>query len=209
MSSRSNPEALAHDPANDLFWRFDLRRLTAEELRDSMLQVSGNLNQKMTGPSVYPRISAEVLAGQSRPGQGWGNSSPAEQARRSVYAHVKRSLIVPILAAFDGADPDSTCAVRFATTQPTQALTLLNGELSNQQARLFAAQLVQRGGSDDAALVREGLWRVLQREPTSTEIERSVAFLSRLRNRDKVEPAEAMRLFCLLALNLNEFIYLE
>jgi mono/diheme cytochrome c family protein len=209
MSSQSNAKALARDPANDLYWRFDLRRLTAEELRDSMLLVSGNLNQKMAGPSVYPRISTEVLAGQSRPGQGWGRSSPAEQARRSVYAHVKRSLIVPILAAFDGADPDGTCAVRFATTQPTQALTLLNGEFGNEQARLFAARLSRQVASDSTSLVREGLWRVLQREPTSVEIERGVAFLARLRTRDRVEPGEALRLFCLLALNLNEFIYLE
>lgn len=209
MSSKPNALAQSRDPENDLFWRFDLRRLTAEELRDSILAVSGNLNQRMGGPSVYPRISAEVLAGQSRPGQGWGSSSPAEQARRSVYAHVKRSLSVPILASFDGADPDSSCAVRFATTQPTQALTLLNGEFCNEQARLFAALLSGQARSDGVAQVREGLRRVLQREPTPTEIERGVAFLARLRSRDGIEPAEALRIFCLLALNLNEFIYLE
>ena len=46
-------------------------------------------------------VPAEVLAGQSRPGNGWGKSSPEEQARRSVYIHIKRSLLVPLLDAFD------------------------------------------------------------------------------------------------------------
>ena len=77
MSSEAQPDGLAKDPGNDLFWRFDMRRLTAEEIRDSILAVSGNLNLKMYGPGVYPEIPAEVLAGQSVPGSGWGKSSPA------------------------------------------------------------------------------------------------------------------------------------
>ena len=134
MSSRPNPEALASDPANDLFWRFDMRRLTAEEIRDSILAVSGTLNLKMYGPGVYPEIPAEVLAGQSMPGNGWGKSSPEEQARRSVYVHVKRSLLMPILESFDLAETDRSTPVRFTTTQPTQALAMLNGDFLNEQA---------------------------------------------------------------------------
>ncbi len=65
-------DGLAKDPANNLFWRFDMRRLSAEEVRDSIHAVTGQLNAKMYGPSMYPEISAEVLAGQSMPGAGWG-----------------------------------------------------------------------------------------------------------------------------------------
>ena len=83
-----------------------MRRLTAEEVRDSILAVSGTLNLKAGGPSVYPPIPREVLAGQSVPGQGWPTSPPDEAARRSVYVHVKRSLLVPILATHDAADTD-------------------------------------------------------------------------------------------------------
>jgi hypothetical protein len=83
--------AAAKDPENDLLWRFDPRRLTAEEMRDSILAVSGNLNlKKVDGPSVYPVIPKEVLAGQSRPGDGWSRSSAEDAAARSVFVFVKR-----------------------------------------------------------------------------------------------------------------------
>jgi hypothetical protein len=198
------------DPENDLFGRFDLRRLSAEEVRDSVLAVSGNLNRgKMGGPSVYPRISAEVLAGQSRPGNGWRPSASEEQARRSVYVHIKRSLLVPLLASFDAADTDASCPVRFGTTQPTQALGMLNGDFLNEQAKVFADDLRRGAGDDAAAQVRLALRRVTQREPSAAEVERGAQFIARLRDRHQLAAEEALRQFCLLALNLNEFVYLN
>ena len=94
------------------------------------------LPMKMYGPSVYPEIPKEVLAGQSRPGLGWGHSSPEEQSRRSIYVHMKRSLLVPILSVHDQADTDSSCPVRYTTTVPTQALGMLNGEFTNETGML-------------------------------------------------------------------------
>ncbi len=102
MSSAGNARALADDPANDLFWRLDMRRLTAEEMRDSILAVSGRLNLEMFGPSVYPELpAARVLNTQNRPGDDWHTSPPDEQCRRSIYIHEKRSMLVPLLEAFD------------------------------------------------------------------------------------------------------------
>ncbi|MEX2286817.1 MAG: PSD1 and planctomycete cytochrome C domain-containing protein, partial [Planctomycetaceae bacterium] len=148
MSSHADAVARRRDPENDLFHSFDMRRLSAEEVRDSMLAVNGSLNrQKMFGPSIYPVIPQEVLHGQSRPGYGWQQSSPEDRARRSVYIHVKRSLLVPILESFDAADPDATCPVRFSTTQPTQALGLLNSEFANEEARTFASSVGFRSSS--------------------------------------------------------------
>src|SRR5437868_3714322 len=71
QSSRSNPMGLAKDPQNDLFWRTDMRRLNAEEIRDSLLALAGNINLTLFGESVYPEIPKEILAGQSRPGADW------------------------------------------------------------------------------------------------------------------------------------------
>ncbi|HLK58952.1 MAG TPA: DUF1549 and DUF1553 domain-containing protein [Chthonomonadaceae bacterium] len=209
MSSQSEPKALAKDPENDLLWRFDMRRLEAEEVRDSILAVNGSLNPKMFGPPIYPTIPPEVLAGQSVPGAGWEKSPPEEQTRRSIYIHIKRSLTVPLLARFDAADTDLTCPVRFATTQPTQALSMLNSTFLNDQARIFAASLLKQAGSDPKAQVRLALWRTLQREPTAKEIERGVKFIQSTVAEQQVSEAEALRFYCVIALNLNEFLYLD
>ena len=209
MSSQPNEAALTKDPENDLFWRFNLRRLGAEEIRDAILAVSGNLNLKAGGPSIYPTIPQEVLAGQSRPGDGWFTSSPEEQTRRSVYVHVKRSLSLPILATFDAADTDSPCPVRFTTTQPTQALAMINSDFLNEQAAVFAENIQKRSGSEPAQLVAKVLERVTQRAPNEAEIDRGVKFLARMQSEHQLSPDAALKNFCLLALNLNEFVYLE
>ena len=212
-ASTGNPEAFATDPLNDALWRFDMRRLTAEELRDSIHVASGAFNPKMFGPGVYPEIPAEVLAGQSRPGAGWGSSPPQEQARRSIYAHVKRSLLTPILADFDVADTDSSCPVRFVTTQPTQALGMLNGSFLQQQARVFADRVRKEAGgpdnADSTAMVRRVLELALARSVTADEVASGVALIDALEDKDGVGPGRALELYCLMVLNLNEFTYLD
>ncbi len=209
MSSRGTPAGLAADPVNDLFWRFDMRRLSGEEIRDSILAVSGNLNVKMFGPSVYPEIPREVLAGQSVPGRGWPVSPPDEQHRRSVYVHVKRSLLLPILESFDLAEPDRPTAVRFSTTQPTQALGMLNGDFLNKQAHVFAARLRKEAGPDAPAQVRLALALATSRTPTDAEIQRGLRFMQGIQTRDRASADVALDLYCLLVLNLNEFMYVD
>jgi mono/diheme cytochrome c family protein len=210
MSSGGNPKALARDPENDLLWRFDMRRLDAEEIRDSILAVNGSLNtQTMYGPDIYPTIPKEVLAGQSRPGYGWETSPPDQQNRRSIYIHIKRSLAVPLLASFDMADTDFSCPMRFATTQPTQALGMLNSTFLNEQAGIFATELRKQAGPDPKAQVSLGLRRTLQREPTAPEIARGLKFMTRMQQENGVKAPEVLRLYCVILLNLNEFIYLD
>ncbi len=209
MSSRGRPEALKADPTNDLFWRFDMRRLSAEEIRDSVLAVSGNLNVKMFGLGVYPEIPKEVLAGQSVPGRGWGKSSPEEQARRSIYVHVKRSLLLPILDAFDLAETDRSAPTRFASTQPTQALLMLNSGFSNKQAEIFAERLRREAGDDLTRQVRLGLNLTTSRSPTDAEVRLGVDLATSLAREEGATPQDALRYFCLMALNLNEFVYLD
>jgi mono/diheme cytochrome c family protein len=209
MSSLPNEAALAKDPENDLMWRYDLQRLEAEELRDSVLAVCGNLNLKMGGPSVYPKIPAVVFAGQSRPGDGWHESPPEEANRRSVYVHVKRSLALPMLAVFDSADTDASCPARFATTQPTQALAMLNSEFLNEQAKIFANDVRKQVGEEVADQIRVALRRVMQREPTDVEVNRGLELMGKLRTAHGQSSEAALKNFCLMALNLNEFMYLD
>jgi hypothetical protein len=209
MSSAGNADGLAKDPTNDLFWRFDMRRMSAEELRDSIHFVTGQFNPKMYGPSMYPEISAEVLAGQSMPGAGWGKSSREEQARRSIYIHVKRSLITPILADFDFPETDVSCQARFATVQPAQALGMLNGKFLHDQSGAFAERLRREAGDDRRAQVTRALRLAALREPDDREIDRGVALIESLKHKHAASDEAALKYFCLFVLNLNEFVYLD
>lgn len=209
MSAQGNPKALAVDSANDLFWRVDMRRLTGEEIRDSILAVSGDLNLKMHGPGVYPEMPREVLAGQSMPGSGWGKSPREEQNRRSIYAHVKRSLLVPILESFDAADADRSNPSRFATTQPTQALLMLNNKFLNQQAGRLAARLRKQAGPDPDQQVALALQLATGRPASSAEIKRGADLMKLLQKKDGASREAALTHFCLLVFNLNEFVYLD
>jgi len=209
MSSAANERALAVDPANDLLWRFDMRRLSGEELRDAVLVTSGNFNPKMFGPGVYPALSAEVLASQSRPGDGWGTSTPEEQARRSVYIHVKRSLLTPLLTAFDFPDADASCEARFITTQPGQALAMLHGDFMNEQATKLAERVEQEVGTQPRTQVAHALRLALQRPASDEELADGVELFDRLTNKHGQKPADALRYWCLTVLNLNEFTYLD
>jgi hypothetical protein len=209
MSAKADAEGLKLDPANLLFWRFNMRRLTAEEVRDSILAVSGRLNLKAGGPSVFPKIPREVLHGQSMPGNGWGNSPPDEAARRSVYVHVKRSLLVPILSQHDQADTDSSCPVRYTTTVPTQALGMLNGEFSNEQAAAFAERLQKEAPNDLASRVRRAIRLTTGRQPADDEVNKDMAFVKDLQTKHGLTALAALKQYCLLVLNANEFIYID
>jgi mono/diheme cytochrome c family protein len=208
MSSAIQKDAVAVDPNNDLFWKFDMRRLSAEEIRDSILMTNGSLNAKVYGPSFYPQLSREVLAGQSRPGSGWGQSGEQDQNRRSVYIHVKRSLLTPLLTAFDFPDPDLTCEERFMTLQPAQSLALLNSDFLHQQAGRLA-QSLKKEGIEDSAVVNQAIIAVLSRDATAEETQRGVKLISDLQTEYSVSRDRAIELFCLSVLNWNEFLFLD
>jgi mono/diheme cytochrome c family protein len=209
MSSAANERAQAVDPTNDLFWRFDMRRLSGEELRDAALVVTGELNSKLYGPSIYPKLSAEVLATQSRPGDGWGESSPKNQRRRSVYIFVKRSLLTPLLTAFDFPDVDGSCEARFVTTQPAQALAMLNGTFAHQRAAALAERVLAEVPDNPRRQVARAIERVLGRQAERAEVAEGLAFLQRLTQEHGVQPKDALRYWCLTVLNLNEFLYVD
>jgi hypothetical protein len=209
MSSRATAEQLANDPGNRSFGRFPMRRLAAEEVRDSILMVSGTLNNKAGGPSVYPPIPREVLAGQSIPGNGWPVSSPTESARRSVYIHVKRSLQVPLLAAHDAADTDSSCPVRYTTTVPAQSLGLLNGQFANEQAERFAARVRRERPGDLAEQIRWINRLTTSLEPPALEVARDLDWIKALEADLHLSEHAALTQYCLLSLNASAFLYID
>ena len=132
----------------------------------------------------------------------------SEADRRSIYISIKRSLPVPFMASFDVNDPDSPCPVRFNTVQPTQALAMINSEFLNEEARIFAEDLKKQTG-ELPKQVEIALQRVLQRKASPGEIQRGLALIAGLQKEDKLDKSESLRLFCLVTLNLNEFLFLD
>lgn len=207
-SSLAPQGARTNDPMNRLLTWFPIRRLGAEELRDSILQANGSLNLELGGPSVYPPMPEEVLATSSRPDAAWGRSDPEQASRRSVYIHVKRSLLHPLLTTFDLADTDRTCPVRFSSIQPTQALTLLNSDFMNEQAATLARRIEREAGEQDEDRIRRGFELVLQRPADPEEVAAGLELLRTLES-DGLERHDALKYHCLVLLNLNEFIFVD
>jgi hypothetical protein len=125
---------------------FPRRRLTAEELRDTLLMLSGTLDRTPGGPHPFP------------PESGWKYTQHGPFAavydnnRRSVYQMVQRTRRHPFLALFDGADPNSSTPVRNQSTVPTQALYFLNDPFVHAQAKAMAGRLVAAAPDDTTRL---------------------------------------------------------
>ncbi len=208
MSAQFNEDAYKKDPANDLFWRFDMRRLTAEEVRDSILAVNGTINLEMGGECVYPPMPREVLETSSHPKDVWRSSPPEQYTRRSLYIHLKRSLRVPLLTDFDQADTDTSCPVRFVTTQPLQALNLMNSTFVDEESHKFAERL-EREQPDEAGRVRLAFDLATGHAATDDEVKTGLDFLNAMETKHGLDAHKALDRFALLVLNLNEFVYLD
>ena len=112
------------------------------------------------------------------------------------------------MADFDFADVDSSCPVRFTTTQPTQSLNLMNSEFTNRQAANFANFLKQQSPDDLAAQVKLGLAQTTQRQPSEADIQRGINLIKELKGLG-VSDDDALKYFCLVTYNLNEFLYID
>jgi hypothetical protein len=190
-------EYTQEDPECRSLWRFSRRRLSAEELRDAMLSVSGRLNDKAGGPSVMVPVDPELVDLLYKPSQWQVAADAAEHDRRSVYLIAKRNLRLPFVEAFDAPALLTSCGRRESSTHAPQALELLNGQLSNDLARAFARRVSAEAEGDPRQIVERAYWLAVGRDPTPRESELSLAFL-------REQPLEE---FALALFNLNEFLY--
>ena len=121
----------------------------------------------------------------------------------------KLALHVPILINHDQADPDTSCPVRYTTTVPTQALGMLNGEFTNDQAVALAERLKKEYPDDLQAQVTRGIRLTTGRIPKAEEVAKDVAFIAALKAKHKLDDAKALAQYALMLLNTNEFVYLD
>ncbi len=143
MSSRGDESADQLDPSNILLHRMNVRRMEGEAIRDTMLYLSGRLDETMGGPSVAVHLTP-FMEGRGSPGR----SGPIDGAgRRSIYIEVRRNFLPPMLLAFDTPIPFNTMGRRSVSNVPAQALILMNDPFVAEQAKLWGAKIARREGT--------------------------------------------------------------
>ena len=192
------------DPENLWLARFSRRRLSIEELRDSLLQVSGTLERSQGGPHPFP---AESSWGFSQHGP-FAASYPTN--RRSLYIMLKRNRRDPLFALFDGADPNSTTPERSLTTVPTQALFFLNDPFFHEEAAKLVDQVLARH-SDEQARLEDLFQRTLQRPPQAADLAWTRPFLASYRTPENQDDTvrRGWQALARVLLGSNEFLYLD
>ena len=217
QASGTGAAAVAADPENRWFGRMDRRRLEGEAIRDSILSVSGRLNPERGGPGVYPKLSKEAMdVPEMKELPKWGVSPERDGLRRTIYVFQRRSLMLPIVQVFDGADMSHTCAKRDVTTVAPQALSLFNSAFSRGEARHFAARVAREAGPDLDRQIERAYRLALTRPPTAEERALARAFVEDYLRRHAAGEAglgalarRALIDFCHVLLNTNEFVYVD
>jgi hypothetical protein len=209
LSSADDERNLARDTANEYHWRFNRRRLDAEQLRDSIMLIAGTLDlSPMDKPHPFPAAEKWEFT-QHHP---FKDVYPT--TKRSVYMMQKRITALPYFQTFDGPDPNASTARRDSSVTTVQALFLLNNDFMRDQAKAFATRLM--GEKDDTARIDKAFKLVLSRAPTREEKDRSLAFLEKARA--KVQPAKDTKedpdqrvwnSFASVMFRLNEFLYVD
>ncbi|MEO1996185.1 MAG: DUF1553 domain-containing protein, partial [Planctomycetaceae bacterium] len=196
---------------------FPYRRLEVEAIRDAMLSVSGQLNRTLYGPCMYPHIPDNARRSGYNPKSVWKAFDERSASRRTIYAYVKRTLIVPFLDTLDFCDTTRSTDRRATTIVAPQALELLNGEFVNRQARHFAARLQREAGPDIDAQLLLGHRLAVGRPPSAEEhatlrsycdVERRELISTQNMGEDQAGRAAMVRM-CRILLNLNEFVYVD
>jgi hypothetical protein len=175
QASASRADASAVDPSNKLLWAFPRQRLDAEQIRDSLLVASGQLEDKIGGPSVSPPIPENLGAGRF-----WRTSADAhEHNRRSLYILTRRSVPYPLTLPFDAASAQQLHSTRDVTTTPLQALTLVNADLVFQWSQSLAGRVIREAGPSESAQF-DRLYQILfGRTPDKNEKATLVSFLDK------------------------------
>ncbi|WP_193211567.1 PSD1 and planctomycete cytochrome C domain-containing protein [Luteolibacter marinus] len=199
QGAAAGPELLKKDPRNELLARGPRFRLSAEQIRDQALMVSGLLVGRLGGPSVKPYQPGDLWRQISHYGSSPATSQTFVQDhgeklyRRSLYTYWKRTLPPPNLAVFDAPNREVCAIGRAITNTPLQALVTLNDPQFVEAARKFAGVLAAARDSDEARIA-DGFERVTGRPPVVQEMTVLLGALGRERTRYAADPAAAAAL---------------
>ncbi len=186
--------------------RSHLRRKSAEQLRDSILQVAGLLQERVGGPPVWPVLDEATLAANpavlddnETKTKGWYPSPHSDQSVRSLYLIQKRTIRIPWMETFDLPENAVSCGRRESSLVAPQSLAMMNGSLSLQAAQRIAQEIAENIQVNEEQRIEEVFRRILSRNPMQQELSSCKLFLE---SRSMVE-------LCLVLLNTNEFAFFD
>ena len=202
QSGEVDQAAADHDPGNRLLHHYPTRRLEAEEIRDSLLAVSGSLDASLYGPPINPVRALEdplkrLLSG---PLDGRG--------RRSIY--LEMSIMDPpkFLVGFNLPSPKLSTGRRDVTNVPAQALLLLNNPLVTEMAKRWAVHLIKDGCTTPGGRIEQMFVRAFSRSATDSELNLwTDAFETFSENKQKMTDEKAWAEMAHALFNTKEFIY--
>jgi Protein of unknown function (DUF1553)/Protein of unknown function (DUF1549)/Planctomycete cytochrome C len=188
----------ARDSKNELLAYFPPRRLAAEEIRDSLLAASGELNLEMGGPGAFPELNWEValqprhIMGSVAPAYV-PSRTPAERNRRTIYCFRIRTLADPMLEVLNRPGSETSCERRDETTVTPQVFALFNSEFAANRALAMAARLVKEQAAD-ADRIEAAFRAAYGRSPSPAEQEKSLAHLARMTEHHQTHPPQVTEL---------------
>ena len=171
------------------------RRLGAEALRDSVLQVTGNLNDAMFGPGYRDFDYIEEYA----PKYNYITADAPDLWRRSIYRFVVRTTPQPFMTTLDCPNPAVLTPARLTTTTALQSLSLLNNDFMLKQAGYFAKRVEADAGAAADDQVNRAFNLAFGREPTDEERNRCAPLVEKL----------GLTALCRVLLNANEFVHID
>jgi hypothetical protein len=208
QSSRRRPELEERDPENRWLARGSRLRLSAEQIRDNALMLSGLMTDRIGGPSVFPLQPAGVGEFRDATAGTWVTSEGVGRYRRSLYTFWQRTSPYPGLTILDAPSRERSCVRRTPTNTPLQALLLLNDPVYVEMADMLAERVMGSVGDFEARL-EYGFQLVLGREPDAEERRQFAAFDGELGRAGKSDEQDRWRSIAQVLLNLDETITKE
>jgi mono/diheme cytochrome c family protein len=209
QSSKVTPELLSKDPANRLLARGPRFRVEGEIVRDITLAVSGLLNPKVGGPSVFPPAPDFLFLPPSSYGpKNWNENKDSDRYRRALYTFRYRSVPYPMLTNFDTPNGDVSCVRRSRSNTPLQALTALNEPMFLEAAQALAKKTLAEGGKTDESRIQFAFRRATSRPASAAELAELQNFLNKQLSRN-FAAEQAWTALARVILNLDETITKE